>query len=75
MEAVSLIDASQMDAVHTAVNSWATVLQARVGASKVNMTTARSNAQKIDIQPDWVSPVRTISSKCAMIRFDNLETV
>lgn len=50
--AVSLIDASKMGDLHTAVSNWATALESQVGASKGKMTTARSGAQKIDTNVD-----------------------
>jgi len=50
--AVSLIDASKMEALRTAVDNWSNALQGQVGAAKPAMTAARSNAQKIDANGD-----------------------
>ncbi len=50
--ALSLIDSSKMAAVQAAVDDWADALSASVGTTKNGMTSARSNAQKIDTNGD-----------------------
>jgi hypothetical protein len=50
--AVSLVESSKMQAVHDAVNAWATALTSQVNSSAQSMVAARSATQKIDTNND-----------------------
>ncbi|RIK43734.1 MAG: hypothetical protein DCC55_04740 [Chloroflexi bacterium] len=50
--AVSLVESSKMQAVHDAVNLWATALINQVNSSAQSMVAARSATQKIDTNND-----------------------
>jgi hypothetical protein len=50
--AVSLVETSKLQAVHEAVNAWATALTNQVNSSAQSMVAARSATQKIDTNND-----------------------
>jgi len=45
---MSLVDSSQLDALHAAVNSWAIALRGEVGTNHPTLAAARAVAQKVD---------------------------
>lgn len=51
---VTLVDTSKLEALHSAVNAWATALRNAIAGSTTTLTTARTAAQKVEANGDNV---------------------